>query len=73
MSKQSNHELWKQLGIYGSLSINLGVMVVGGYFLGNALEQNFHWQNMKVYGVLCGLFLGFYELFAIAYRAGRKK
>ncbi len=68
----SNKRNLRDLAIYGSLSLNLGLMVAGGYFLGNLLEKNFHWPNMIVIGVLGGLFLGFYEMFAIAYR-GRKK
>ncbi len=73
MPKPSNNEMWKQLGLYGSLSINFGLMVVGGYFLGNFLERTYHWRNMKSFGIIGGLILGFYELFLIAYRAGRKK
>jgi hypothetical protein len=73
MAKRSNNDQWKQLGLLGSLGINLGLMLVGGFFLGNILEKNYHWPNMKIIGIFTGLALGFYELFIIAYRAGRKK
>lgn len=55
------------------MSLNLGLMVVGGYFLGHLLEHNFHLKNMTFTGVLVGIIVGFYEMFKIAIKAGRKK
>ncbi|TCL63027.1 putative F0F1-ATPase subunit (Ca2+/Mg2+ transporter) [Hydrogenispora ethanolica] len=69
----ADKKTWRDLALYGSLSLNLGFMVVGGYFLGNLIEKNYRLHNMTATGVLVGLFLGLYEMFAIAYRAGRKK
>ena len=69
----SNKEMWKSLGLYGFSSLNLGLMTTGGYFLGKLLEDTYHIKNMTISGVLIGLFLGFYELFRIAFKAGSKK
>lgn len=71
--KESTREMWRILTVYGSLSLNLGFMAAGGYFLGHLLEENYHWNNFTAVGVLTGLFLGFLELFIIAYKAGVKK
>jgi hypothetical protein len=65
--------MWRSLALYGFLSINLGLMTAGGYFLGRLVENHYHIKNMTVTGVLIGLFLGFYELFRIALKAGPKK
>jgi hypothetical protein len=63
----------KSLALYGFSSLNLGLMVAGGYFLGKLLENSYHIKNMTISGVLIGLLLGFYELFRIAFKAGSKK
>lgn len=55
------------------MSISLGMIMAGGYFLGRLLERNYHLKNMTVTGVLLGLFVGLYEMFRIAYKAGQKK
>ncbi len=68
-----NRELWRSLALFGSASINLGVMVAGGFYLGRLLETAYHWPNMKIMGVLAGLILGFYEMFLLAYKSSRKK
>lgn len=65
--------MWRSLALYGFLSINLGLMTAGGYYIGRLLENYYHIKNMTVSGVLIGLFLGFFELFRIAYKAGPKK
>lgn len=65
--------MWRSLSIYGTLSLNLGLMVAGGYFLGRLIENKYHLSNMTATGVLTGLALGFYEMFVIAYKAGSKK
>jgi hypothetical protein len=65
--------MWRSLALYGFLSINLGLMTAGGYFLGGLIENHYHIKNMTVTGTLIGLFLGFYELFRIALKAGPKK
>ena len=54
------------------MSLNLGLLTVGGYFLGKLIETTYHIKNMTVTGVLIGLFLGFFELFRIAFKAGTK-
>jgi hypothetical protein len=71
--KNDTKEMWRSLGLYSFMSINLGLMVVGGYFLGNMLERNYHLKNMTITGVLVGLIVGFYEMFKIAFKAGQKK
>lgn len=65
--------MWRSLGLYSFMSINLGLMVLGGYFLGRMLERNYHLKNMTITGILFGLGIGFYEMFKIAYKAGQKK
>jgi hypothetical protein len=55
------------------MSLNLGVMIAGGYYLGHFIEIQFHVSNMSITGVLVGMFLGLYELFIIAIKAGPKK
>lgn len=65
--------MWQSLALYGFLSINLGLMTAGGFFLGRLIEQSYHIKNMTISGVLIGIFLGFYEMFIIAYKAGHKK
>ena len=64
---------WKTFALYGSLSLNLGIMILGGFYLGKLLEEGYHWPNMKTIGILAGLFLGLYEMFAYAYRSIKKK
>ena len=54
------------------MSLNLGLMIIGGYFLGRFIERNFHLQNMSFTGILVGLFLGLYEMFRIAFKVGKK-
>lgn len=71
--QNNNKEIWRSLGLYSFMSINLGLMVVGGYFLGQLLERNYHLKNMTITGVLVGLLIGFYEMFKIAFKAGQKK
>lgn len=72
--KEKNTESsWKTFALYGSLSLNLGFMILGGYFLGRLLETQYQWRNMTFTGILTGLFLGLYQMFAIAYQAGKKK
>ena len=71
--KDSNKEFWRILGLYGFLSLNLGLTIAGGYFLGNFLEKYYRLQNAALIGVLVCLFLGLYEMFRIAYKAGQKK
>ena len=65
--------MWRSIGLYSFMSINLGLMVVGGYFLGHLLEESYHLKNMTITGVLVGIILGFYEMFKIAFKAGSKK
>jgi hypothetical protein len=62
----------RSLALYGFLSINLGLMTAGGYFLGRLIENTYHISNMTISGALIGLALGFYELFRIAFKAGPK-
>jgi hypothetical protein len=64
---------WKTLALYGSLSLNLGIMILGGFYLGKLLEEHYHWANMTITGILIGLGLGLYEMFAYAYRSTKKK
>lgn len=71
--KDTNKDLWRNAGLFSFLSLNLGFMIVGGYFLGRVLERNYHWRNMTFIGVLVGMFLGLYEMFMIAFKAGSKK
>ena len=65
--------MWRSLSLYGFLSLNLGFMTVGGYFLGKLAGDFFHVQNLKIVGAIIGIFLGFYELIRIALKAGTKK
>ena len=71
--KLSDREIWGSLALYGSLSLNLGLMITGGYFLGHLVEENYHLTNMAITGVLIGIILGLYEMFIVAWRAGQKK
>lgn len=71
--KDTNNDLLRKAGFYSFMSLNLGFMIVGGYFLGRILERNYHWRNMTFIGVLVGMFLGLYEMFVIALKAGPKK
>jgi hypothetical protein len=66
-------DTWKMVALYGSLSLNLGLMILGGYYLGELCENQFEWSNMKITGILSGLFLGLYQMFTFAYRATKKK
>jgi len=70
---KSNENFWKTFALYGSLSLNLGFMILGGYFLGRLLEIQYQLKNMTFTGILTGLILGLYQMFAIAFRAGKKK
>ena len=73
--KKHDHdkEMWQNLALYGFLSVNLGLMTAGGFFIGRLIERNYHTKNMTISGVLIGIFLGFYEMFMIAYKVGQKK
>lgn len=71
--KKSGSKVWQSFGLYGSLSLNLAIMVMGGFFIGNLLEVNYHLTNMKFTGTLLGLFLGFYQMFVVAFQAVGKK
>lgn len=72
ISRKKKDQTWRIVALYGSLSLNLGLMILGGYFLGRLLEKELQWSNMSLTGALTGLFLGLYELFAIAFKAGKK-
>jgi hypothetical protein len=71
--ERKRNETWKALTLYGSLSLNLGIMILGGYYLGKLFEEHYHWANMTTAGILLGLFLGLYEMFAYAYGSIKKK
>jgi flagellar biogenesis protein FliO len=64
---------WKTVALYGSLSLNLGLMILGGFFVGRFIEEQFKLSNMRTTGILVGLFLGLYEMFSIAFRATKRK
>jgi hypothetical protein len=66
-------EMWQSLAIYSFSSLNVGVLMFGGYFLGRYLEHHFRWGNMSIIGVVVGLALGLYEMFAFALKSGSKK
>ncbi|HBE77732.1 MAG TPA: hypothetical protein DDW65_08085 [Firmicutes bacterium] len=75
-NKKDSHdtkEMWQGLAIYSFSSLNVGVLMFGGYFLGRFLERHFHWENMAIVGVVVGLVLGLYEMFAFALKSGSKK
>jgi hypothetical protein len=65
--------MWQSLATFGFSSINLGITILGGYFIGVLLEKSYHWGNMPLIGVFIGLALGLMELFIIAFKAGTKK
>jgi hypothetical protein len=70
---QSSKEMWQTMALYGFSSLNVGVLIAGGYFLGRLLERNLHWKNMSTIGLFVGLALGLYEIFSFAFKAGSKK
>jgi hypothetical protein len=63
----------RSLAIYGTLSLNLGLMALGGYYLGGLLEKYWHWENAAIYGVLAGFFLGLFEMFLLILRMEPEK
>jgi flagellar biogenesis protein FliO len=71
--QKKDNSSWKMAALYGSLSLNLGLMIMGGFFLGRFIEEQFQMSNMKTTGILVGLFLGLYEMFSIAFRATKHK
>ncbi len=74
--KRDNHstkEMWQTFAIYSFSSLNVGVLMFGGYFLGRLLERKFQWANMSIIGVFVGLALGLYEMFTFALKMGSKK
>jgi hypothetical protein len=72
-SIQKPENPFRSLAIYGTLSLNLGLMALGGYYLGSLLEKNWHWENAAIYGVLTGFFLGLFEMFLLLLRMGPEK
>ena len=48
--------LWLTFGIYGAVGFQLAIAVVGGWFLGNYLDQR--WQSSP-WLALSGLVIGF--------------
>jgi hypothetical protein len=71
--QKKDQSSWKMAALYGSLSLNLGLMILGGFFLGGFIEEQFQMSNMKTTGILVGLFLGLYEMFSIAFRVTKRK
>ena len=65
--------MWHTFALYSFSSLNVGVLMFGGYFLGRFFERNLHWANMSIIGVVVGLALGLYEMFAFALKMGSKK
>lgn len=65
--------MWRSLAVFGFSSLNLGITILGGYYIGNLLEKNYHWANMSTIGIFTGLILGIIELFSFAFRMGPKK
>ena len=72
-NRKSNQEYWRSLAVVGYMSLNLGIMIAGGYFLGHLLEVSYHWKNMAITGVFVGLFVGLFEMFILAYKVGMRK
>jgi hypothetical protein len=68
MPQKKQDDPWRGLAVYGTLSINLGLMALGGYYLGNLLEKLWNWENASIYGVLAGFFLGLFEMFFLLLR-----
>lgn len=66
-------ELWRILAKFGFSSLNLGITILGGYYIGSLLEKGNHWKNATLIGVFAGLILGLIEVFTLAFRAGAKK
>ena len=70
---RNNKEMWQSLALYGFSSLNLGITILGGYFIGDLLEKNYHWKNMVLIGTFGGLVLGLIELITIVFKAVSKK
>ncbi len=66
IAQRKNNYMWQSLALYGGLSLNMGITVAGGYYLGNFLEKKLGWSNMALWGIFIGLFLGLIEFFIIA-------
>jgi hypothetical protein len=73
MPPKKPDDLWRGLAIYGTLSLNLGLMALGGYYLGDLLQKYWHWENAAIYGVLAGFFLGLFEMFFLLLRTEQGK
>lgn len=69
----NSKDVWKSFALYGFSSLNLGLMIAGGYYFGSLLEKILHLSNLRITGVLVGLALGLYEMFMIAIKMGSKK
>lgn len=51
-----NNQFWVSIGIYGAVGIQLALVVVAGWFLGDYFDQRF---NSKPWLAILGLVLGF--------------
>ena len=65
--------MWQNVALYSFSSLNVGVLMFGGFFLGRLFESKFHWAHMPMIGTFVGLALGLYEMFTFAFKTGSKK
>jgi len=67
---------WKELANYGALSLNLAMLMLGGYFLGQSLDKHYHTgPRWMLIGTFVGMVLGLYTIVEISIRlskTGRK-
>ena len=69
--KPSRDNLWRDVGVYSTLGINLAFTVGAGFYLGLRLDQRYHTAPRWVLaGFLIGLGVGLYTLFTMAARFG---
>ena len=64
---------WRDLANYGALSLNLAMLMLGGYFVGGVLDKRFSTApRWMLIGTFVGMILGLYTIFEIALRLGKK-
>lgn len=72
MKRDDNSEMWRSLALYGSLSLSLGLITLGGYYLGRILERFLHWDHASIFGVLIAFIIGLFEMFVLLLRMESK-
>lgn len=73
-AKPPKDTFWRDLGLYSTLGLNMGLTVVAGLVVGLRLDKQFGTgARWTLAGIFLGLGIGLYTMFAVAGRVSKKR